>query len=202
MPAQPEARFAGIILAAGLGSRFGGRKLLAPFRGGVLLDRAVDAALAAPLDPVILVTGADARDVEAAARARAASAGRDLLCVHAAEHANGLSESLMAGLAAVPERCEGAVVFLGDMPNLPADIVARLIGALRPRHLAAAPLFRGQRGHPVLLRRELFPSLQDLQGDKGAGTVLPGLDDRLLLVEHDDPGIVFDVDRPEDLHSS
>jgi molybdenum cofactor cytidylyltransferase len=199
MPALPDPRFAGLVLAAGRGSRFGGRKLLAPYRDGVLLDGALKAAIDSPLDPLVLVTGADAGDVEAAARSRAARSGRDLRCVHAADHAEGLSASLKAGLAALPQTCEGVLVFLGDMPNVPDGIAARLMAGLQPHHVAAAPSFREERGHPVLMRRELFPSLRDLRGDRGAGLVLAGLGDRLLLVEQDDPGVLFDVDRPEDL---
>lgn len=194
------AGFAALVLAAGRGARFGGGKLLAAWGSGVLLDGALTAAFAAPADPVILVTGFEPERVAAAARAFAerAGAGERLSLVHAADHAQGLSASLRAGLEAVPPEAEGAFVFLADMPKVPADMAGRLAGAIGPR-LAAAPVFQGRRGHPVLLRRVLFDQLRALDGDRGAGAVLAGLGDDLARVDTDDPGVVFDVDTPGDL---
>jgi molybdenum cofactor cytidylyltransferase len=194
------AGFAALVLAAGAGTRFGGGKLLSPYGSGVLLDGALAAAFAAPAGRVILVTGFDAEGVAAAARAFAERAGEGgrLILVHAAGHAQGLSASLRAGLAAVPPEAEGAFVFLGDMPRVPPAMAGRLAAAIGPR-LAAAPVFEGRRGHPVLLRRALFPRLAALEGDRGAGALLAGLGDEQAQVETDDPGVVFDVDAPGDL---
>lgn len=192
--------WAALVLAAGAGTRFGGGKLLAPWGSGVLLDGALASAFAAPAARVILVTGFDAERVAAAARAfaeRTGAAGR-LAVVHAAAHAQGLSASLRAGLAAVPPEAQGAFVFLADMPKVPPDMAGRLAQAIGPRP-AAAPAFEGRRGHPVLLRRALFEPLAALEGDRGAGAVLAGLGEDLALVAADDPGVVFDVDAPGDL---
>jgi molybdenum cofactor cytidylyltransferase len=88
-------------------------------------------------------------------------------------------------------------IFLGDMPDLPPSVAGRLAAALAAEALAAAPAFNGKRGHPVLLRSALFPDLLSLQGDQGAGRLLDGLGERLTLVPVDEPGVLFDVDRPE-----
>ena len=196
------AGFAALVLAAGAGTRFGGGKLLAPYGTGLLLDGALAAAFAAPAEQVVLVTGFDAEKVAAAARACAerTGAGGRLRLVHAAAHARGLSASLRAGLAALPPETEGAFVFLADMPRVPPALAGRLAGAIGER-LAAAPAFEGRRGHPVLLRRALFPRLADLEGDRGAGALLAGLGPDLALVDTDDPGVVFDVDTPGDLEA-
>jgi molybdenum cofactor cytidylyltransferase len=193
-------RWAALVLAAGAGVRFGGGKLLAPWGSGVLLDGALAAAFAAPAERVILATGFDAGRVAAAATAFADSAGQGgrLTIAHAADHAQGLSASLRTGLAAVPPEAEGAFVFLADMPKVPAAMAGGLAQAIGARP-AAAPVFEGRRGHPVLLRRALFPQLEALEGDRGAGAVLAGLGRNLALVETDDPGVVFDVDAPGDL---
>jgi molybdenum cofactor cytidylyltransferase len=65
--------------------------------------------------------------------------------------------------------------------------------------VAAAPVHAGRRGHPVLFSAELIPALKSLSGDEGARSVRAGLGDRLALVPADDPGVLIDVDRPEDL---
>jgi molybdenum cofactor cytidylyltransferase len=187
-----------LVLAAGLGSRFGGRKLISPWRGGVLLDGALSVALDSPVEAVLLVVGADGPQVAAAARAlaeRRGQAGR-LVVVTAHDFAEGLSASLRAGLAALPPQASGVLVFLGDMPVIPSDMPAQLAGALAAGALAAAPTCQGKRGHPVALSRSLFPALAGLSGDRGARSVLEGLGETLTLIETDDPGVLIDVDRP------
>ena len=199
----PPPRLHAVVLAAGAGTRFGGAKLLAPFGAGVLLDGALAAAFAAPVERVILVTGADAGPVSDAARVFAARVGDTvrLEVVHAADHAEGLAASLRAGLRAVPAEADAVFVFLGDMPCIPAGLPARLAEALGQR-LAAAPVHQGRRGHPVLVSRALFPQLAALTGDRGAGALLAGLGEGLVQVETDDAGVVFDVDTPADLPPS
>jgi molybdenum cofactor cytidylyltransferase len=90
-------------------------------------------------------------------------------------------------------------VFLGDMPRVPLRVLAPLAEALAAGAPAAAPIFQGRRGNPVLLGRELFPDLLKLTGDAGARSVLQGLGERLALVEAPDDGVLFDVDERGDL---
>jgi molybdenum cofactor cytidylyltransferase len=182
----------GIILAAGSGSRFGGRKLLAPWRGGVLLDGALAAALAAPLRDVVVVTGADADLVGAAV------AGRARL-IHAADHAEGMAASLRAGISALPDDAAGAVVFLADMPLVPTGVVGRLVQALQDGAAAAAPFRAGRRGNPVAVSAALFPDVLALTGDQGARGILDRLGGRLVGIDTDDDGVLLDVDHPEDV---
>ena len=189
-----------LVLAAGLGSRFGGRKLLSPWRGGALIDGALKAALSAPVREVLVVVGADADEVAAAARACAAREGQAgrLRIVQAPDFASGLSASLRAGLAAVPADAAGVLVFLGDMPLVPLAVLEPLAAALASGAPAAVPVFQGQRGHPAALSRDLFADLCQLGGDKGAGAALDGLGDRLVRIDADDPGVLLDVDKPGD----
>lgn len=196
-----EARFEALVLAAGVGLRFGGAKLLAPWRDGVLLDGALTAAFAAPARTVTVVTGGHAEGVSAAASAFAARAGQAgrLRLVHAEDHEQGLSASLKAGIAALPADAAGAFVFLGDMPRIPIGLSARLAEAMGDEVLAVAPLVGQQRGHPVLLSAALFPKIAALAGDAGAGALLKTLGSGLAVVSTDDRGCLIDVDRPEDL---
>jgi molybdenum cofactor cytidylyltransferase len=189
-----------VVLAAGSGSRFGGAKLTAPWRGGVLLDGALAAAFAAPARCVTVVTGADPK-VEAAARAFAAAEGQAgrLRIVHAADHAEGMAATLRAGIASLPADAAGAFVFLGDMPRVPHGVLVRQAAALATGATAAAPQFADQRGHPVLFGRALFPALRALTGDEGARSVLQSLGPALVLVDAPDDGVLIDVDTPGEL---
>ena len=181
-----------IVLAAGSGSRFGGGKLMAPFRDGVLLDGALDAAFAAPVQAVHVVVGADP-----AVTAHAAARGAHV--VEARDHALGLSASLKAGIAALPKDAAGVLVLLGDMPRVPHAVLAPLVDAIEAGAPAAVPVFEGKMGHPAALCAALFPKVMALQGDRGARALIEGLGGALVKVPAPDSGVLYDVDRPEDL---
>ena len=188
------------MLAAGAGSRFGGGKLTAPWRGGVLLDGALAAAFAAPARTVSVVWGAD-DGVREAARAFAQGVGQAgrLHLIHAPRFAEGLSASLIAGVASLAEDADGAFVFLGDMPRIPVAVLAPLARAVADGAPAATPVFDDQRGHPVLFGRVLIPRLLELTGDRGAGALLKELGPAVARVAAPDDGVLYDVDRREDL---
>ncbi len=185
-----------IVLAAGRGSRFGGDKLLAPWRGGVLIDGALAAAFAAPVDTVHLVVGADEAGVTRAARAWASRSGvgARLNVTLSPQWADGLSASLKAGSAALSKDRLGVFVFLGDMPCIPAGVLGPLADALVRGASAAAPTFEGEMGHPVLIGSSLFPRLNALKGDRGARSLLERLGPSLALIPYSDSGVLFDVD--------
>lgn len=189
-----------IVLAAGAGARFGGGKLTAAWRDGVLLDGALSAAFAAPCRTVAVTFGADPA-VAKAARAFAERKGATdrLRLIEAADHAEGLAASLRAGLASLPADAAAAMIFLGDMPDLPLRIGEALADALAPGTEAAAPVWEGRRGHPVLIRRSLFAQVAALRGDRGAGALLAALGPRLAQVPAPSDGVLFDIDRCEDL---
>jgi molybdenum cofactor cytidylyltransferase len=200
MSTGTATRLDAIVLAAGSGSRFGGGKLVAPWGDGFLLDGALAAAFAAPVQAVSVVWGADDR-VPAAAKALAARLGAAdrLRLVRHEGHAEGMATSLGAGIASLESRSAGAFVFLGDMPRVPDGVAAALADALAAGAKAAAPTFAGRRGHPVLFARALYPALLELSGDRGAASVLAGLGAGLALVPAADDGVLFDVDQPRDL---
>lgn len=196
---RTEAGLEAVVLAAGSARRFGGGKLTAAFSGGVLLDGALAAAFAAPVRSVVVVTGAQAPAVEAAARAFAQRIGQAarLRIVHAPDHEEGMAASLRAGIASLPLDADGAFVFLGDMPRIPPAVLAPLARLIAEGHAAAAPAFQGQRGHPAVFARALFPDLVALTGDEGARAVLQRVGP--ALVEAPDDGVLFDVDEAGDL---
>jgi len=187
--------FAALVLAAGQASRFGGGKLLADYRDRPLLHGALAAARAAAGDRITVVTGADAEAVAACARAFDPA----IRVVHAAQHAEGMAASLRAGVASLAPDVEAAFVFLGDMPRVPHAVLALLAQAVADGAPAAAPVFAGQRGNPVVMSRSLFGDVAKLRGDVGARPILQALGARLALVDAPDDGVLFDVDERGDL---
>ena len=91
------------------------------------------------------------------------------------------------------------LLFLGDMPGVPAGVLQPLADALTHGAAAAAPRCRGLRGHPVAISSALFRDLKKLKGDRGAARILAALGDRLVLIETDEEGVIYDVDTPQDL---
>ena len=104
----------------------GRNKLLTEVDGVPLLRRVAETAVASSARPVILVTGNEADDVE-----RTVS-GLPLSIVRNQDFRRGLSASLICGINAVPEDCDGVLVLLGDMPGVTCDLIDRLIAAFAP----------------------------------------------------------------------
>ena len=195
-------RVGAVILAAGQSSRFragGGQdrtKLVAELDGRPIVRRVVEAALAAKARPVVVVTG-HARDA-----VEAAVANLDARLAFNPRFASGLASSLSVGLAAMPCDVVGALVLLGDMPQVAAPMIDALISAFLTRKdvLAALPLREGRRGNPVLLGRALFEPAMRLTGDEGARKLIGALSaSELVEVATSDMGVTFDVDTPDDL---
>ncbi|WP_457108481.1 nucleotidyltransferase family protein [Methylobacterium sp. P5_C11] len=185
-----------ILLAAGMGTRFGPEpKLLAPLNGIPLVRHAAEAALRARPRPVVAVFGAHAAAV------RAALAGLDLIRVDNPDFRAGLATSLRAGVAALPPACGAAVIVLGDMPRVTAAHIDRLAGSFASAAEAPAavvPVQDGRRGNPVLLNlRRLGPEIDRLAGDHGAGPLLRGRADVLEI--SGDPATALDIDTPDAL---
>jgi len=193
---QPDGRrVAALVLAAGRSTRMGGpNKLLAEVGGKPLARIAVEEALASRADPVIVVTGHQRERVEQAL------AGLKVRFVHNPDYADGLSTSLKAGIAAVPADADGAIVCLGDMPQVRATLIDRLIAAFDPARAAliVVPTIEGKRGNPVLWSRRFFPELAALEGDVGARHLIATYGEALTEVPADAAALI-DIDTPEAL---
>jgi len=188
-------RIAAIVLAAGLSSRMGANKLLADYRGAPLVVHVASAALASAARPVIVVTGHDAAKVEAAL------AGLDVRFARNPDYADGLSTSLKVGVAALPAEADGALVCLGDMPDVGAGLLDKLIAAFDPAEDRAICVATrgGRRGNPVLWARHFFPEIMTVEGDTGAKHLIGEHAGEVCEVEAGDDAPLVDVDTPEAL---
>jgi molybdenum cofactor cytidylyltransferase len=198
--AEPEPekghRIAGLVLAAGRSTRMGGpNKLLEEINGRPLVRIATEQVLASRAKPVIVVTGHQKERVELAL------AGLPITFVHNPDYAEGLSTSLKSGIAAVPAQADGAIVCLGDMPQVSAALIDRLITAFEPERgaLVVIPTIAGKRGNPVLWARRFFGDLAALEGDVGARHLIAGYAEAVTEVAVEDAAALTDVDTPEAL---
>jgi molybdenum cofactor cytidylyltransferase len=193
--ALQAAHIAAVILAAGLSSRMGHNKLVADIGGTPLVRRVADAALASGARPVIVVTGSESDAVDQAL------AGMPVAMVRNLDFRKGLSTSLISGINAVPDDCDGAVVMLGDMPDVTALTIDRLVAAFDPEEDRAICVATrdGKRGNPVLWSREFFADIRKLEGDVGAKSLIGENADIVCEVEMADDGPLLDLDTPDAL---
>jgi molybdenum cofactor cytidylyltransferase len=193
---KPGKSVAAIVLAAGRSTRMGGpNKLLAEVHGKPLARLAVEQALASHARPVIVVTGHQRERVEAAL------AGLAVTFVHNPDYADGISSSVKAGIAAVPAQADGAIVCLGDMPEVDAKLIDRLIAAFDPEKgaLVVVPVMDGKRGNPVVWSRRFFPELGEIGGDVGARHLIANYPEAVAEVSVAGRAALFDVDTPDAL---
>ena len=186
---------AAIVLAAGRGTRFGDElKLLAQIGGKALVRHAAEAAVGSLVDPVIVVTGYRSNEVKAALH------GLPVQILYNALFAQGLSTSLQTGFSALPPTTRAAVILLGDMPFVEADLIDALVAGWRERGKPAAlvPTLDGRRGNPVVLSRGLQAGIEVLSGDVGAGSLLRERSD-VLEWPTTDPAVAQDIDTREEL---
>lgn len=186
------AGFGAIILAAGLSSRMEDNKLLLPWTDGkAIIDQVISAYVDAGVDPIIVVTGRDAETVTAQL------AGYCLSFVHNPEFATGeILSSVKAGLRSLPTILDAAFIQPGDMPCITSAVIRQLAAAHEPG-FNVAPVYKGQRGHPVLLDRAYWRAMLDLPAHARPRDVLQGARERLRLLAVDEKGVVLDVDTRE-----
>jgi CTP:molybdopterin cytidylyltransferase MocA len=186
---------AGVLLAAGAGSRLGRPKALVELGGQTLAERGVQLLRAGGADPILVVTGA----------APVIPVQLDQIrTVYNERWRTGMGSSLCAALLALtetgPSEVGAVVVALADQPLVGADAVARLIAAYRDGASVAVAAYDGRPRNPVLLAREHWPEvLATATGDQGARAFLRARADLVTLVECGDTGSPDDIDTAEDL---
>jgi molybdenum cofactor cytidylyltransferase len=180
------------LLAAGQGTRFGGDKLLASLPDATPVGVTSARNLAAALTDVIAVVRPE--DVRLAGLLRAAG-----IAVEPCPSAwQGMGSSLAHAVRARAD-AQGWIVALADMPKVRPETIRAVAGALQRGAPLAAPVYRGERGHPVGFAAAYGPRLASLSGDAGAREILRAERERIVLIECDDPGVVADIDTVLDL---
>jgi CTP:molybdopterin cytidylyltransferase MocA len=181
---------AGVLLAAGEGSRFGRPKALVEVNGRTLAERGADLLRSGGADPILVVTGAAPIELGGTRT------------VYNPAWRTGMGSSLRAALSALTSTQDvGAVVVaLADQPLVGPESIARLIAAYRAGAGVAVAAYDGQPRNPVLLAREHWPEvIATATADTGARAFLRAHADLVTLVECGDTGRPDDIDTPADL---
>ena len=180
---------AALVLAAGLGTRFGGRKLLAPIGGRPMLQHVLDLAADAGLRPVVVVLGNDADELESAC------SWRDELRVRNPTPQSVLSGSVSLGIATLTRlKAERAAILMGDQPFLEPDLLRAILSA---KGQIVVPRFAGKPGNPVVLDRSIWRLARSLEGDRGFSQLFATYSNLVTYVNL--PGTNPDIDTTDDL---
>ena len=193
-------RIAAIVLAAGNSSRMRAagqnlNKLLRPLGGQAMVRHVAEVALGSAASDVVVVTGNEKAGVMMALR------GLPLTFIDNPSYSNGLSTSLISGLNALPEDCDGALILLGDMPAVDSHLLDRMIAAFDPAEDRAIIVAShgGKRGNPVLWARRFFPEMRELSGDAGARALFAPYAGLVCEVEAGSDAPLTDIDTEEAL---
>jgi molybdenum cofactor cytidylyltransferase len=183
-----------IILAAGESKRMGQPKMLLPWENGTVLTHVISTFQQAGLDEILIVTGGARDEVE-----RLVS-NLNVQVVHNSGFASGeMLSSIQCGLQVLPHQTQGALIGLGDQPQVREGSVRRVCEAFREAHSnLVVPSYRMRRGHPWLVARPLWEELLGMKSPQSPRGFLNTHQAEIHYVNVDDPNILADLDTPED----
>jgi molybdenum cofactor cytidylyltransferase len=184
----------GILLAAGESRRMGSPKALLYYQGQTFIERICTAFLTAGVDELLVVLGARAEEI-----GRALPTHPKLRAVVNARYFQGQLSSLMVGIGALSPESEAAIVNLVDHPLVTAETITAVIESFRtvPLPIVIAS-YQGKRGHPVLFSSRVYGELLAAPLDQGAKVVVRKDPTRVRELPLADPGILADIDTPEE----
>jgi molybdenum cofactor cytidylyltransferase len=192
---QPTA---GIILAAGMASRFGIPKLLIKIKGRTLIERIVDASLGSKLERIVLVLGHRFADTIRVLAHR--TENPRLQIVENTDYRDGMSRSLHLGLQPVQHNYPSVMFLLADQPLVGSEMIDLLLETYWDSDKnICVPVCQGQKGNPTIFSRPFYSKILDIKGDVGARGIILNHPNHVLNLETDDHSFFFDIDTPADL---
>ncbi len=185
---------AAIILAAGKSERMGRPKALLPFGTSTFLQHLYDILKSSSAGEVRVVLGSQAEEIKAGSNIPETD------IVINPDYEKGMLSSFRAGLLALQKTAPEAVILCPvDHPNISVSLIELIIGNFRSSKAEIIiPTRGGRRGHPVLFAGSLFGEFLSAPLDVGARYVVHKFPEKVLEVETDEPGVIQDIDAPED----
>ena len=177
-----------IVLAAGKSERMGRPKALLPIHGRTFLENILDVISRTSIEDTIVVLGHHREEIERSLPL--------LSAVFNPDYEQGMITSFQAGIRKLSRDTSGAFLFLVDHPLVEPAAIAAMIANLAANRIVL-PTFEGQRGHPVLFSSEILEEILALPPSEGANIVVRKSPDRIIEVSVNVPGILVDVDTPE-----
>ncbi len=190
-----------ILLAAGESKRMGRPKQMLTWQGKTLLQHVLENLIRSNIDEIILVLGHEAEAIQKSRGGFQTRPYAGIKIVINPDYPQGMASSLRQGLLAMDPGSEAFLVVLADQPGIGPEIINQIIDAFQradPRRGIARPVYRGLRGHPVLISVRYLQEALQLQGDVGARQILMNHPEDILEIEADQEGILKDIDTHEE----
>lgn len=182
-----------VVLAAGESRRMGRPKLLLPYGKETIIETVVRAVVGSSVDGTLVVLGAGRRGIEEKLRRFPV-----VMAVNR-EYRKGMFSSVLCGLGQLPQTARAAVLVLADQPGIPSKVIDSLIESFhREKKGLVIPVFRGKRGHPLLLDLKYRREVEGLSADVGLRGLLQKHPEDVREVRVSSPEILRDIDSPED----
>ena len=182
-----------IILAAGSSRRMGTQKMLLPYGTSTILETVVDHVLESSVDHVLVVLGPDP------AKIREKLAGKAVKFCHNTKHEEGMLSSVICGFQALPDEAETALIYLGDQPNIPAEVSNAVLKAYNEELFGIViPVYEHRRGHPLLVDMKYRREVEKLDLEQGLRILRHQFPEDVLEVDVKESGILLDIDTRED----
>jgi molybdenum cofactor cytidylyltransferase len=184
-----------IVLAAGESKRMGRPKQMLAWQGKTLLRHVLESLINSDADEIILVLGHEAEAI------RKSLPEFQIKIVTNPDYKEGMASSLRQGLLAMDPKSEAFLVLLADQPGIGPEIINHMIREFRqanPKRGIVRPVYRGLRGHPVLIGAQYLQEARQLQGDVGARQILIDHPDDILEIDVDRDVVQKDIDTPEE----
>jgi len=188
---------AGIILAAGMSTRFGRLKQVLEIKDSTILCMVLDAAMKSDLDRVVLVLGHQADAVKASLTDRMLNSR--LITVLNQRYEGGMSTSLKCGLMETKDEFPSIMVLMGDQPLLSHETINFMLRSFRSSDKdICVPVYKGKRGLPVCFTSRFYNDILGITGDTGAREIIGRKPEDVLTVELEDPTAFLDIDNEGD----
>jgi len=182
-----------IVLAAGKSERMGSQKLLLPFGGKTIIETVIDNILQAGLENILVVTGSHKEEIE------------KLICTmpvtlcHNPDYYGGMHTSVIRGFSYLPDNACAAMVFLGDQPFIPPEVIQTVMLTWRASGKGIIiPTYQEKRGHPTLFDCKLREEILNLDPGMGLRSVTMKFPEEIIEVEVNFPQILRDIDTKND----
>lgn len=182
-----------MILAAGESKRMGKSKLLLPFGGKTIIETVIKSVIQSKVEGVLVVLGSDFKKIEEKIK------NYSLEIVINPDFQSGMLSSVQKGFQALPKNAQAVLVILGDQPSISTAVINKIVNAYKKTGKGIVlPVYRKNRGHPVLIDVKYREEVEKLSPDLGLrGTVYSHPED-ILEVDVETSNILRDIDDEED----
>ncbi|MGM0620522.1 MAG: nucleotidyltransferase family protein [Bacteroidota bacterium] len=183
----------GIVLAAGSSTRMKKQKLLLPFKGKTIIETVIDSIVPALHTNIVVVLGANHNEISTEI------SKFQVKLVKNRNHLSGMLSSVICGIGSLPESSKAVLVYLGDQPQIKTDVTFKVVDAYNKSGKGIViPVYKGKRGHPVLIDMKYRTEIMQLDPQKGLRQLMEKFRTDVHEEECGKPEILRDIDTPDD----